>query len=156
LRSPPLPVQVRCQGASETPQLIDPPFKTDSTMLLGYQALLKGCRAHGYLIPKSLMLMLKFVDVFLLSIFLSIDTGTYTKTPRETTFVIASSFSHEAAPSPAACASDLANSVNSTLKQASILVILPCKRCTTVGPSPIEIGLSREVARCRRIYKWPN
>jgi hypothetical protein len=44
--APPL-VQVRCQGASETPQLIDLPFKTDSTMLLGYQALLKDAAPMG-------------------------------------------------------------------------------------------------------------
>ena len=35
------------EGASETPQLIDLPFKIDSTMLLGYQALLKDAAPAG-------------------------------------------------------------------------------------------------------------
>jgi hypothetical protein len=103
---------------------------------------------------KSLMLMLKFVDVFLLSIsfLLTPAPDALYQTSRETTSIIVSSFPHEAAPSPTAGATYLANSVGSTLKQASILVILPCKRCTTVKPTPIEIGLSKEVVRCSRIY----
>ena len=85
---------------------------------------------------------------------LSIDAGTdaYTKPLVKPLPLLYHHFPHEVAPSPAASAMYLANSVTSTLKQASIPVILPCKRCTTVKPSPTEIGLSKEAVRCRRIY----
>jgi hypothetical protein len=98
----------------------------------------------GVFHAKSLILTL---DAFLPKRLLSTDAGTdaYTKTSRKTTSIIVSPFPHEAAPSPAASAMYLANFVSSTLKQASILLILPCKRSTNVKPSHIEIRWGKEV-----------
>jgi hypothetical protein len=90
---------------------------------------------------KSLMLMLKFVDMFLPSISFLLTLRRYLyQASRKTTSIIVSPFPHEAPPSPAASVMYLANSASSALKQASILIILPCKRGTTVKPSRIEIG----------------
>jgi hypothetical protein len=82
---------------------------------------MEGSRAHWVFHAKSLMLTL---DAFLpsVSFLLTRAPMPYTKTFRKTTSIIASPFPHEAAPSPAASAMYLANSISSTLKQASILI----------------------------------
>jgi hypothetical protein len=124
-------VQVRCQGASETPQLIDPPFKTDSTTTLRYQVLLKDAAPTDIPCQVSNAHARRVFTRHLLST----DAGTdaYTKPLVKPLPSLYHHFLMKQLLVLLLARYIWQIFISSILKQASILIILPCQVVSKLG-----------------------